>query len=55
MAGWQKSRPVTVSYQNPEYFQPICRSSSKNSCELTIECANGRFHLAMAASRRGCQ
>lgn len=36
--GQKKSPPVTASLSKTQsIFQPICRSSSKNSCELTIE------------------
>lgn len=36
--GLKKSPPVTVSLSRTlSTFRPICRSSSKNSCELTIE------------------
>lgn len=36
--GQKKSPPVTASLSKTQsIFRPICRSSSKNSCELTIE------------------
>lgn len=39
VAGWAEkvASGNRILIKNPEYFRPICRSSSKNSCELTIE------------------